>query len=72
VCREHADKSDLIRLVLTPDGVKIDREGKMDGRGAYVHKNVACIGNCIKKFSLNSAFKGAVSKDVYDELKNEL
>lgn len=72
VCREHADKSALIRLVLTADGIVIDHSGKMEGRGAYVHKNATCIENCIKKFSLNGAFKRAVSKDVYDELKNQL
>lgn len=72
VCREHADKSDLVRLVKTPNGVVIDTTGKMDGRGAYVHRNEKCIENCIKKFSLNSAFKTSVPKEIYDELKNQL
>lgn len=72
VCKEHADKSELIRLVKTSDGVKIDTTGKMDGRGAYVHHNEKCIDACIKKFALNAAFKGAVAKEVYDELKNQL
>ena len=72
VCKGHADKSELIRLVKTSDGVKIDTTGKMDGRGAYVHRNEKCIDACIKKFALNAVFKGAVAKEVYDELKNQL
>ena len=72
VCREHADKTALIRLVVIDDKIVIDRSGKMNGRGVYVHKNASCIENCIKKFSLNSAFKRTVPKSVYDELKSQL
>ena len=72
VCREHADKSDLIRLVKTENGVVIDKTGKMDGRGAYIHNNAKCIETCIKKFSLNVAFKQGVAKEVYDELREQI
>ncbi len=72
VCREHADKSDLIRLVKTDNGVIIDTTGKFDGRGAYVHRNAKCIEACLKKFSLNTAFKHTVDKEIYDALKNQL
>ncbi len=72
VCREHADKAELIRLVKTENGVVIDHTGKIDGRGAYVHRNAKCIETCIKKFSLNASFKGTINKEVYDELKNQL
>ena len=41
-CREVGSKLSLIRVVRTPEGVKIDPTGKMNGRGAYLHNNPDC------------------------------
>ncbi len=41
-CREVLAKRTLIRLVRTPDGVRIDPTGKAAGRGAYLHDRRAC------------------------------
>lgn len=41
-CREVNAKRKLIRIVRTPDGVRIDPDGKMPGRGAYLHNNPHC------------------------------
>ncbi len=68
VCRLHADKSELIRVVKTADGIKIDVTGKADGRGAYIHKDSKCIDLAKKRGVLNYAFKTAVPDEVYDEL----
>ena len=67
-CRQHADKSELIRFVKTKDGVVVDRSGKMDGRGAYVHDRAECKAKAKKKRLLNVAFKSDVSEDVLKEL----
>ena len=67
MCRQHADKSELLRLVKTQQGIILDKTGKIDGRGVYVHSNRECIETCIKKQSLNGAFKQSVAKEVYDE-----
>lgn len=72
VCRQHADKSELLRLVKTQQGIVIDKTGKIDGRGVYVHSNRECIETCIKKQSLNGAFKQSVAKEVYDELRKQI
>lgn len=72
MCREHADKSELIRVVKTADGVKIDVSGKADGRGAYVHKNAQCVKLARKRKVLNYQFKTDVPDEVYDELENQL
>ena len=72
VCREHTDKSDLVRIVKTNQGFVIDESGKMDGRGAYVHRNQTCIEGCIKRQSLNGAFKQSVPKEIYDELSKQI
>ena len=72
VCRQHADKSELVRLVKTEEGIVIDTAGKIQGRGVYVHRHQSCIDACIKKQSLNAAFKGSVNKEVYDELTKQI
>jgi len=41
-CREVLAKRTLIRLVRTPDGVRVDPTGKAAGRGAYLHDRRAC------------------------------
>ena len=72
MCREHSDKSDLIRIVKTSEGIVIDETGKVAGRGAYVHRNHTCIEGCIKRQSLNGAFKQSVPKEIYDELSQQI
>ena len=47
-CREVTGKSDLLRLVRTTDGVIADPNGKVDGRGAYVHSNQDCMRRALK------------------------
>jgi len=41
-CREVDEKRELIRIVRTPEGVKIDPQGKLPGRGAYLHDKRSC------------------------------
>jgi len=55
-CREVRAKRGLIRLVRTPDGVKIDPTGKKSGRGAYLHDNRSCWEKALKG-NLGAALK---------------
>ncbi|NLB70689.1 MAG: YlxR family protein [Chloroflexi bacterium] len=41
-CREVLPKRGLIRIVRSPEGVKIDLSGKLPGRGAYLHDQKSC------------------------------
>lgn len=41
-CRQVLEKRALIRIVRTPEGVIVDLEGKMNGRGAYLHDRRSC------------------------------
>jgi predicted RNA-binding protein YlxR (DUF448 family) len=36
------DKRELIRVVRTPEGVRVDETGKQAGRGAYLHNQQSC------------------------------
>jgi uncharacterized protein len=41
-CREVLPKRSLVRIVRTPEGVRVDLTGKMAGRGSYLHDKQAC------------------------------
>jgi predicted RNA-binding protein YlxR (DUF448 family) len=44
VCRKPGDKAGLLRLVCTEEGqVILDKGLKLQGRGAYLHSNLACV-----------------------------
>jgi len=71
-CRGLFDKSDLLRIVRTPDGeVLLDRTGKKAGRGAYICDNPDCMRKCVKGKLLNKTFKVFLSEEVYGKLSEE-
>lgn len=41
-CRSVQEKGNLIRIVRNAEGVQIDLQGKLPGRGAYLHDRRAC------------------------------
>lgn len=47
-CRETLPKRNLMRLVSTPEGVRVDPSGKLPGRGAYLHDKKSCWQKALK------------------------
>jgi len=41
-CREVLSKRQLIRVVRTEEGLRVDPTGKRAGRGAYLHDRPSC------------------------------
>lgn len=41
-CREVLPKRQMIRIVRTEEGVRVDPTGKLAGRGAYLHDRLSC------------------------------
>lgn len=41
-CREILSKRQLLRIVRTAEGVRVDPTGKLAGRGAYLHDKHSC------------------------------
>ena len=71
VTREKCEKKDLIRVVRTPEGeVKIDLTGKMNGRGAYIKKDIEVLDKAIKNKILDRQLETTISDMVYDEIRN--
>lgn len=68
-CRESKHKSELLRVVRTPEGTfKIDFTGKANGRGAYICKNEKCAAENRKRRKLDKAFKTQLPAELYDEI----
>ena len=71
VTREKCEKKDLIRVVRTPDAeVKIDLTGKMNGRGAYIKRELSVVDKAKKSKVLERCLEVNVPDTIYDELKN--
>lgn len=70
-CREHSDKSEMLRFVKQNGGdVFLDESKKADGRGVWVHDRADCKAKVCKKKMLNSALKTNVSDDIYDKIND--
>jgi predicted RNA-binding protein YlxR (DUF448 family) len=61
-CRSVLSKRELIRIVRTPEGVRVDTTGKIAGRGAYLHDRRTCWEQGLKG-SLGKALKTELTAD---------
>jgi len=72
-CREMKSKSDLIRVVKSPEGeVSLDLTGKKPGRGAYMCHDVSCFKRIVKSNAIARAFKMKISEEIIEEIQNQL
>ena len=70
-CKANKPKKELIRVVKSGDEIKLDFTGKLNGRGAYVCNDQACVDKLKKQKLLNRAFSMPVSDQVYDVIMEE-
>jgi predicted RNA-binding protein YlxR (DUF448 family) len=71
VTREKLPKQELLRIVRTTDGnVVADISGKINGRGAYIKKDIVVLDKAIKNKILEKQLEVTISDDVYDEIRN--
>ena len=68
--KEKLDKKDLIRIVRTPEqNVVVDETGKLNGRGAYLKKDLEVINKAQEKHILDKILSVKVDDNVFDELR---
>ncbi len=68
-CGEMKEKKSLIRIVRTPGGdIKLDRTGKINGRGAYLCDNPACLRTAQKRRSLQRSLDTAIPEESFEAL----
>lgn len=69
VTREKCEKRDLLRIVRTPEGeVLIDETGKMNGRGAYIKKDVEVVEKAKKSKAIERNLEVKIDDDFYEKL----
>lgn len=69
-CGEVKNKSDLVRIVRTPEGeILMDDTGRKNGRGTYICRNPECLEKARKKKSLDRSLRTTVPEEVYSRLK---
>jgi len=68
-CRLEAGKGAMLRIVRQAEGgAAVDRSGRATGRGAYLHKDPACIEIARKRKALERALKTPVGPEIWAEL----
>ena len=72
-CRERKAKKELIRVVRGTDGtVSLDFSGKLNGRGAYICPDPACLTKARKSKALERSLEIAIPEEVYARLEKEM
>ena len=73
VTREKLPKKDLLRIVRTPEGVVVaDESGKMNGRGAYIKKDVSVLEQEKKKKILERHLECTIEESVYEDIREKI
>lgn len=70
VSNERMEKAQLIRVVRTPEGniVIDDEKGKMNGRGAYLKRDVDIVLKAKKTKILEKHLETEIPDEIYNEL----
>lgn len=69
VTKEKLPKGELLRIVRTTTGEIVpDISGKINGRGAYIKKDISVLEKAKKSKVLERVFETSISEDVYDEI----
>ncbi len=70
VTKETLPKQELLRIVKNKDGeVKVDETGKLNGRGAYIKKDIAVLEQAIKNKTLEKKLECEIEDSIYDEIR---
>ena len=68
-CQQEAGKRALIRIVRGATGAAmVDRTGRAPGRGAYLHREVACLETARKRHALERSLGVTVAPELWSEL----
>ena len=73
-CRQMRQKSQLIRVVKTPqDEIVLDTGNpRLDGRGAYLCRNADCFRTAQKKRALQRVFRGNIADAIIADIESFL
>ena len=69
-CNQKKEKKEFVRIVKNKENdIKIDTTGKLNGRGAYICNDIACLEKVIKSKRLERIFEMKISEQIYNDLR---
>lgn len=69
VTREKLPKGELLRIVKDVNGnVLVDISGKINGRGAYIKRDISVLEKAKKSKILERALETTISDEVYEDI----
>ena len=70
ITKEKLPKKELLRVVRTPEGnIEVDLTGKLNGRGAYIKKDVEVLEKAKKGKALERHLEVNIPDNVYENIK---
>lgn len=73
ITKELLPKKDLLRIVKNKENeVAIDLTGKLNGRGAYIKKDMEVLEKAIKTKILEKKLETTIPDEIYEEIINIL
>ena len=73
VTKESLPKKDLLRIVRTPEKeIRVDLSGKLNGRGAYIKKDIHVLQQARKSKILEKKLECTIDDVVYEEIEKML
>lgn len=69
VSRQMLPKSELIRLVVVPEGLIVDQSQKMNGRGYWISRDKTVIEQAKKRHTFNKILKKNIDECIYEQLE---
>lgn len=73
ITKELLPKKDLLRIVKNKENVvAIDLTGKLNGRGAYIKKDIEVLEKAIKTKILEKKLETTIPNEIYEEIRNIL
>ncbi|MBR3049370.1 MAG: YlxR family protein [Bacilli bacterium] len=70
ITKEKLPKKELLRIVRTPEGeVVVDETGKINGRGAYIKKDISVLDKIKNSNILENRLECSIDESLYEEIK---
>lgn len=70
ITREKCEKRELLRIVKDKDGVvSVDLTGKMNGRGAYIKKDLEVLEKAKKTKALEKHLETSIPDSIYESIE---
>jgi len=72
-CRERYDKSQLICIIKTKDGILVkDAKSHAEGRSVYLCASQKCIDTAIKRKALSRSLKCEIEPEIFEILQKAI